>query len=228
MRDPVNAIRHISRDPSLKWVVERASGSGGGTIGAVAIQRVFLAAAQERLRGLSEDTDWVLTEWEQILDRLETDPLGCADTLDWAAKRALIEEFREDEGLPWSDPTLQSIDLEYHNVDPDAGLYYGLEQEGRVRRLLTNAEIENALIDPPAGSPRAIVRGLAVARFPQAVRGVSWSAITLADPSGQTVTIPFSQVQDLDPGQVRAALADTKTPTAFVAALQAMTRDGFV
>lgn len=222
LRDPVGAIKRVSRDETLRWNVERAS---GGTVGAVDVQRAYLAAARERLLGLSDETDIVLAEWEGVLDRLEADPLGLSDTLDWAAKRALLDEFREAEGLAWDDPVLQSLDLEYHNVDPEAGLYLGLEQEGRVRRVVTEEQIAHAVINPPGGSPRAIVRGLAVSKFAEAVRLATWSRLTLDDGAGQSVGIRMSAVQDLDPGVVAERLGPTQTPGEFVAALETLEHD---
>ncbi len=222
LRDPVAAIKHISRDPSLKWQAER---TGGGTIGAVDVQRAYLAAAQERLTGLSEETDLVMSEWETVLDRLESDPLGLSDTLDWAAKRALLEEFRAAEGLSWTDPTLQSLDLEYHNVDPEAGLYYGLQQEDRVRRVVTEDEIARAVDNPPPGSPRAVVRGLAVSKFADKVTGVTWGRFTLEDEAGQMALIRMAQVQDLDAGRIADVLGKTETPGAFVRALEQLERE---
>jgi proteasome accessory factor A len=223
LRDPVAAIRQISHDQTLRWNVER---QGGGSIDAVDIQRVYLAAAKERLTGLSAEADLVIGEWEQVLDRLASDPLGLSDTLDWAAKRALLEEFREAEGLAWGVPTLQSLDLEYHNVDPAAGLYYGLEQEGRVRRLVSDEEIAAAITSPPPGSPRAIVRGLAVSKFADAISSVTWGRLTLNDGSaGQAATIRMARVQDLDPALVREELGKTETSGAFVAAIERLAEE---
>lgn len=219
LRDPVAAVQAISRDPSLRWRAERAD---GGTIGAVDVQRVYLAAAKERLTGLSPDADLVLETWEQTLDRLDADPLSLADTLDWAAKRALLEEFRDAEGLAWSDPILQSLDLEYHNVDPECGLYLGLEQEGRVRRVVSEDEIDAALCAPPADSPRAIARGLAVSRFAGAVRGITWSRVHMETAPGVQKTVRLSGLQERDPGRVRAALEAAATPEAFVDAAEAL------
>ena len=39
------------------------------------------------------------------------------DRVDWAAKKFLLNALQEEEKLSWTDPWLQSIDLEYHNVD---------------------------------------------------------------------------------------------------------------
>ncbi|GAB4461628.1 MAG: depupylase/deamidase Dop [Armatimonadaceae bacterium] len=215
LRDPVMAIKQISRDQSLKWQVERL---GGGTIGAVDIQRAYLGAAKERLGGLSEETELVLTEWEQVLDRLEADPLSLADTLDWAAKRTLLEEFRDAEGLE-PGPLLQSLDLEYHNVDPEAGLYLGLEQEGRVRRMVTDEQIAEAVSVPPSGSARAIARGMAVQKFAAAIQSVTWSRMTLTE-NGQSAMVRMAQVEQVEPERLRHALTGAETPGAFVAAIQ--------
>ncbi len=222
LRNPVEAIKRVSHDQSLKWVVERAE---GGTIGAVDLQRIYLAAAQERLTGLSEETDRVMTEWESVLDRLEIDPLSLSDTLDWAAKRALLEEYRESENVDWSDPVLQSLDLEYHNVDPQAGLYLALEQEERVRRVVGEDEIERAITSPPAGSSRALVRGMAVAKFAEAVHEVTWIRLTLDDGAGQSVGVRMAAVQDLDPLRVSETLGRAQTPSEFVAALDTLERE---
>ena len=184
LRDPVAAIQSISRDQTYRWLAERNS---GGTISAVEIQRVFLAAAAERLTGRSPETDLVLSEWESVLDALETDPLSLADTLDWVAKRTLLDGFRESEGLEWDDPMLASLDLEYHNVSPNDGLYLALEQNGDVRRVVTEAEIEDARRKAPTGS-RAAIRGLLADRWPESVETISWGGARLTD--GRSLTFP--------------------------------------
>ena len=40
---------------------------------------------------------------------------------------------------------LKSLDLEYHNLNSEKGLYYGLMQEGRVPRLTTDKAVELAM-----------------------------------------------------------------------------------
>lgn len=221
LRDPVNAIKQISRDENRQWIVDRLS---GGTIGAVEIQRCYLAAAKEKFTGLSPETDEVLTEWERVLNALESDWRSLSDTLDWVAKYALLSEFREAEGLAWNDPTMRSLDLEYHNVDPEAGLYYGLEQEGRVRRLVTEEEIAAAMDTPPASSPRPIVRGLAVKKFVSAVSAVSWGGLTLTE-GEQSRIIRMTRIDDLDPQKLTETLSAAATPAAFVSSLEQLERD---
>jgi proteasome accessory factor A len=53
---------------------------------------------------------------------------------------------------------LKSLDLEYHNLNPKKGLYYGLLEEGRVPRLTTDKAIDMATEHPPRNT-RAFARG---------------------------------------------------------------------
>jgi hypothetical protein len=34
----------------------------------------------------------------------------------------------EETGAQWGDDALHSIDMEYHNINPEQGLYYALQQ----------------------------------------------------------------------------------------------------
>ena len=171
MEHPVQSMREVSRDVTLRWLVPVYD---HGTIPAVDLQRIYLAEAQRRLRGASEDADWALAEWEAVLDDLEGDILGAADRVDWIAKRRLLEEFMASEGCGWEDPVMQSLDLEYHNLDPAEGLYAGLDEAGSVRRIVTDDEIRAAANCPP-GDTRAFIRGLLVRRFREAVRTIGWN-----------------------------------------------------
>lgn len=147
--DPVAALRSVSRDPSWRWPVQRLDGS---TIGAVDLQRIYLDLAVRHFSGRDAETDWVLREWDYALTGLETDPMLLDDRIDWVAKRRLLEMFRQAEGAAWQDDVMQSLDLEYHNIDPASGLYHGLVQEGRMVRLTTDEQITEAETEPPAGT----------------------------------------------------------------------------
>jgi proteasome accessory factor A len=71
------------------------------------------------------------------------------DRLDWVAKRKLLAGFMEAEGAGWHDDVMQSLDLEYHNVNPESGLYYGLLQAGMVHRVTSDEAIEEAICEAP-------------------------------------------------------------------------------
>ena len=65
-----------------------------------------------------------------MLNDLDQDVQLCRDRVDWVAKKQLLEALLNEEQLSWTDPWLQSIDLEYHNIAPEAGLYYELLRPG--------------------------------------------------------------------------------------------------
>lgn len=142
---PVVTLREVSRDQSLRWPVQLMTGD---VIGAVDLQRRYLELAQ-RYKGESVQTDWVLREWEAILDGLESDPMSLDDRIDWVAKRKIVEEYMASEGLDWDSDALHSVDLEYHNIDPDQSLFYAYQDMGKTRRIVSDVDILTALTDPP-------------------------------------------------------------------------------
>ncbi len=171
LRDPVRAIKHISRDASYKWPVETSRGS----LSAVDVQRAYLEGARElNLPG----SDWVLEEWAEALDTLERDPMELFDRCDWVAKKLLLDQFAEAEDLDWKRDrlSLQSLDLAYCNVHPDAGLYAALVEDGAMRTLVTDAEIEAARQAAP-NNTRAGVRGALVGKFAAQIKQLSWGAL---------------------------------------------------
>jgi proteasome accessory factor A len=157
--DPLEALKSVSRDQTWKWQVRRKR---GGTIKATDLQRLYLQAAKERYTGRDQQTDYVLQEWEATLDQLDRDPNKLADRIDWVAKRKLMEDFINSEtGVDWGDDILHSLDLEYHNVNPETGLYYGLEQAGLIKRETTDRRIYEGMTIPPANT-RAKGRGIVI------------------------------------------------------------------
>src|SRR5207248_8186979 len=66
----------------------------------------------------SAETDWLLESWSFVLEALDKNPQSLIGGVDWITKRWLLETFMESEKLKWDDCWLQSIDLEYHNIDP--------------------------------------------------------------------------------------------------------------
>jgi proteasome accessory factor A len=166
--EPVEALQDISRDPTRQWIVRLESGQ---SISAIDVQEHFLAAAQRHCKGQDEETDWVLQQWESVLNDLRGDYVKLVGRVDWASKLWLLETYREAEQADWDDPMLKSLDLEYHNLHPERGLCYGLEQEGRGLRLTTDKMVSLAQHNPPRNT-RAFGRGELV-RHLLSVDGVS-------------------------------------------------------
>jgi Pup amidohydrolase len=129
---------------------------------------------------VSEEQKWILREWGKVLDDLERDPMATRDRVDWAAKKFLLDALQAEEKLSWTDPWLQSVDLEYHNLDLDRGLYYELLRKGLMRRVTTEDEIKAAIFNPPE-TTRAFFRGRAVARFNDEISSIQWDEIVFTN-----------------------------------------------
>jgi proteasome accessory factor A len=202
LADPIGALKSVSRDPSLKTVVPMV---GGRTISAIDIQREYLAAAHKHLRGRDPETDWVLATWEQVLADLERDPMLCRDRLDWVAKKWMLDAFVEVEKVSWDDPWLQSLDLEYHNVRREEGLYAELVRENKIQRFVNDDDIHNAIRKPP-GDTRAYFRGRCIEKFAKQMNSVQWDEITFGENDHEFVVQLLNVFDDVDVQRYNAAI----------------------
>jgi len=171
--DPVADVKRVSRDKTGKVLLKQTTGK---TITALEIQRVYLDRVEEHFLGQCKETDWIIHEWRRTLTELERSPEKLTDRIDWAIKEQLLAEFMAAEKLDWDDPWLKSLDLEYHNLDPERGLYRGLEQEGSVLRLFPEEEVTQAITQPPEGT-RAMIRGLMVQYEKHNIKNVHWTGV---------------------------------------------------
>ena len=173
LEDPVAAIKLIARDPELKQVVRRTS---GGCVSALDLQAEYYGAAQKKLAGQDDETDWILREWGETLALLAADRSQLVGRLDWVTKLWLLDTFVREERLGWNDPWLASLDLEYHNVDPERGLFLGLEAEGKTVRLTTHDAVNAAMSAGPSDT-RGGIRGQCIRRFPDHIKSIQWERV---------------------------------------------------
>jgi proteasome accessory factor A len=175
LEDPVRAIKEVSRDLDMKGTLKLADGRVTSAIG---IQRTFLKTAMDfyACHELTQITKDVLVRWEEVLDKLERDPMLLVRELDWVAKRQMIRSYMERRGCGWNDPRVLLLDLQYHDVRPEKGLYYTLERSNLIDRLLLDSEIAEAVHTAPANT-RAYFRGNCLKKFPREVYAASWTSV---------------------------------------------------
>jgi proteasome accessory factor A len=175
LEDPVRAIKQVSRDLELNETLRLA---GGQATTALAIQRGYLRAAMDfyACHDLPQVTKDVLVRWEEVLDKLERDPRSLVRELDWVAKRHLMESYMERKGCGWNDPRIRLMDLQYHDIRPDKGLYYTLERSHMIERIVQDVEISRAEFMPPSGT-RAYFRGRCVGKYAKSIYGASWTSV---------------------------------------------------
>ncbi|MFN2475304.1 MAG: proteasome accessory factor PafA2 family protein [Chthoniobacterales bacterium] len=159
--DAVQSTRDVSRDQTHTWLVLLENGK---TIGSLDVQWLFLEAARKNLGGRDEETDWLLESWRFTLEALGGKRETLIGGVDWITKRWLLETFMSAESVGWDDPWLQSLDLEYHNIDPARGLFFGVEGAKRIGEWNNSVRQPDAMRTPPANT-RAAGRARAVDRL---------------------------------------------------------------
>ncbi|HVE75665.1 MAG TPA: depupylase/deamidase Dop, partial [Actinomycetota bacterium] len=175
LREPVAALRAVSSDPSLKATMNLQDGR---SITAVELQWEYLDWAKKYLADLDVDTVTaeVMTRWEQVLEALESDPMSLSNQLDWVAKYSVMNAYRERHSLEWNSPKLKLVDLQYHDLRREKGLYQKLVNQGAIETLVSEQEIEEAITTPPADT-RAYFRGMSLKRFSSSITAASWDGV---------------------------------------------------
>jgi proteasome accessory factor A len=177
LRNPVRALKEVSHDPTCKVLLPLKNGKN---VTPIDMQRCFHEAAQHYLETHPECHPTypdIVTEWGTVLDRLASDPMQLHREIDWVMKLHLLSNYMERRGSDWHDPRIALMDLQYHDIRPEKGLYYVLERSGAARRLLTDEEIIQAVEDPPEDT-RAYFRGQCLKKFKQQIFGVNWDSIS--------------------------------------------------
>jgi hypothetical protein len=175
LENPVQSLHEVSWDLSCRHSLTLHDGR---SISPIELQWEYLDHAKKYVKDndpTASNAD-VLQRWESILNGIEEDPLSMNRELDWAAKHHLMQGYRDRDGLAWGDPKLRMIDLQYHDVRRDKGLYYKLVAGGKIDRLVTDAEIDHAIMNPPEDT-RAYFRGNCIDRYPDAIVAASWDSL---------------------------------------------------
>ena len=210
LQSPVQAIRDISHDPTLKEAIKLKDGRA---ITALQMQMDYLEHAIRYADAVGADavTKDVITRWTDVLVKLGEDPMQLSRELDWVIKRQLIENYMNRHRLTWRDPKVSLLDLQYHDIRPGKGLYYKLEESDAVDRMCTDDEISKAIYDPPKDT-RAYFRGMCLQRYADEIVSASWDSVIFDLKEG-----PLKKIFMLEPlrgteAHVRQLL--TESPTA--------------
>jgi proteasome accessory factor A len=187
LENPIRAIREISHDTTLRRRVRLANGREAS---ALDIQGEYFNRAKryQETRGLSALEDQALAMWEHCLKGLESDPWSLDRECDWVIKHRLIEHYRRREGVALTHPKVALMDLQYHDVSRDRGLFYKMQNRGLVERMCTDEDIETA-VDQPPQTTRAKLRGEFIRRAKERRRDftVDWVHLKLNDQAQRTV-----------------------------------------
>ena len=189
LENPIRAIREISHDLTGQRLVRLANGREAS---ALDIQTEYFSKAKDFVhrRGIDDPVVLrVLELWERVLEAVRTEKLELVDTeIDWVIKRHLIERYQHKHKLELSSPRIAQIDLAYHDIRRDRGLYYLMERNGLVARTTRDLDVFRAKSVPPQ-TTRARLRGEFIKRAQERRRDftVDWVHLKLNDQAQRTV-----------------------------------------
>ena len=216
---PVAAIRRISHDPTLRATVDVAD---LGTCTALEMQWEFLRLARKYAEesglescGGDEIGAVVLDRWEQTLAALEDDPMTLDGQLDWVTKLKLLQAYVDRDNLEWSDPKLELLTVQYHDVRPDRSLYERLVRNGKVERLLDDTDVAAAMADPPP-TTRAYFRGRCLAQWADSVVAANWDSLVLDVGTDPLRRIPMMEPTRGSKMHVENLFSEVTTPRQLV------------
>jgi proteasome accessory factor A len=147
----------------------------------------------------------LLESWAYTLEAVKNKPEALIGGVDWITKRWLLETFMEAENVGWEDPWLLSLDLEYHNIDPEKGLFFGVPAAKRIGEWNNSVRLPEAQWRAPMNT-RASGRARAVAHFQEARQPyvINWDSIACESRDFLLMGDPFRTYDD----EVTAFLRD--------------------
>ncbi|MDC3376769.1 Pup--protein ligase [Candidatus Nanopelagicales bacterium] len=199
--NPIRAIREISHDTTGTRTVTL---SNGREVTALQMQMEYLDKVAQYVdrRGLRSDAmiDKVLDLWERSLKAVESQDFTAVETeIDWVIKKRLLDRYMDKHGLDLSDVRVAQLDLAYHDINRNRGLFYLLERRGLATRITHDPEVFEAKEVPPQ-TTRAKLRGDFVKRAQERRRDftVDWVHLKLNDQAQRTVLCkdPFVSVDE--------------------------------
>ncbi|WP_313814612.1 Pup--protein ligase [Glutamicibacter sp.] len=158
LENPIRSIRQISHDFTGQTVVRLM---GGDEPTALQIQRILLDSVKQFVarHGAHHDrVDQILELWERVLNAIEAQDFTSIDKdIDWAIKRKLLLGYAQKNSLELSSHRLAQLNLTYHDIDPTRGLFHLLRKRGLATSVVSDAQIRDAIVNPPA-TTRAVIR----------------------------------------------------------------------
>lgn len=174
--DPVTSMHLVSHDYELKTKQRMRDGS---ELSAIEIQKHYQVSAVAFLAATGEQDEMahdVVAHWGRILVALESDPMSLVNEVDWITKLSVLNGYRNRDQLLWSDSRLAAIDIQFADLRPEKGISLILQQKGKVDVMFTEAQIAQAVANPPTDT-RAYFRGTCISKFCNQIAAASWDSV---------------------------------------------------
>jgi proteasome accessory factor A len=201
IENPIKTIREISNDLKFRNSFRLSSGR---EITALQMQNEMynIVSSMPSLDEILEKPfyRYALNLWRRSLDALESEDYSLVDMeLDWMIKRKFMNSYKEKHQLNDMDSRLILLDISYHNIRKDRGLFYILEKSGMAKTLITNNDVNSAMENPPE-TTRAALRGrfIKVAQEKKRDFTVDWVNLKINDQQQSSIACkdPFKNIDE--------------------------------
>ena len=206
IENPIRTLRNISSDLTFS---KKFRLSNGKEVTALNLQEHYL----ESVINSSIYSEFKANEyyrkaidlWENFLNCAKQNDFSSVDKdIDWVIKKKYMDQYQEKNGLKNNDPRMVLIDITFHNIRKDRGIFYILEKFGLINTIVDQNMINHAMDFAPE-STRAKLRGEFIKKAQEKKRDytVDWVHLKINDQNQRTVVCkdPFKfvdeRVQDL-------------------------------
>lgn len=172
--DPVDDTWNVSHDITLTHTLRTVDGRD---VTALDYQQFYCESFANAVGDADKETATFIDTWQGIIDGLRHDMYSVADKVEWVGKLQLLDSMRQRLNVGWDDARIRSMDVLWHDLRPEKSLVVQLEKAGRVARMVTDAQVEQAAQNPPS-TTRAYIRGRLVERFPGVIKA-GWESVLL-------------------------------------------------
>lgn len=201
IENPIRTIREISTDLSFK---KRFRLTSGREVTALQIQQEIYELVtkipdfeQMMIQPLYK---YAFDLWGRVLASIESNNFEDVKfEIDWIIKRDFFQEYMNKHSLLGNDSRMTLIDISYHNVRKDRGLFYILERSGLAKSLINESEVVDSMSSPPQ-TTRAALRGkfIKIAQEKKRDYTVDWLNLKINDQHQRSVICkdPFKAVDE--------------------------------
>jgi proteasome accessory factor A len=206
IENPIRTLRDISSDLTFS---KKFRLSNGKEVTALNLQEHYLESViNSSIYSEFEANEYykkAIDLWEKFLNCAKQNDFSSVDKdIDWVIKKKYMNQYQEKNGLKNNDPRMVLIDITFHNIRKDRGIFYILEKFGLINTIVDQNMINNAMDFAPE-STRAKLRGEFIKKAQEKKRDytVDWVHLKINDQNQRTVVCkdPFKfvdeRVQDL-------------------------------
>ena len=206
IENPIRTLRDISSDLTFS---KKFRLSNGKEVTALNLQEHYLESViNSSIYSEFEANEYykkAIDLWEKFLNCAKLNDFSSVDKdIDWVIKKKYMDQYQKKNGLKNNDPRMVLIDITFHNIRKDRGIFYILEKFGLINSIVDQNMINNAMDFAPE-STRAKLRGEFIKKAQEKKRDytVDWVHLKINDQNQRTVVCkdPFKfvdeRVQDL-------------------------------